>query len=128
MLAQKLHEMQENSEGLKKQVVSIILSEADDVEIYLTDLSNHGCGSGMVSALIYYSATLKFYETHKEGINELLQEALSDFGFKSPFDLFGDKLDSEDPLFLETTNQNLLAWFAFEETARQVAAEIGLEI
>lgn len=33
-------------------------------------------------------------------------------------DLFGERWDSEDPLATDTYNQNLLAWFGFEETLR----------
>jgi hypothetical protein len=29
---------------------------------------------------------------------------------------------------LEQSNQNLLAWFGYEETARQIAYELGMEI
>ena len=35
--------------------------------------------------------------------------------------------DSDDPLALETQNQNLLAWFAFEETAFQLARVNGID-
>lgn len=35
--------------------------------------------------------------------------------------MFGDKWDEEDPLAQNTFNQNLLAWFGFEETLREVA-------
>ena len=39
-------------------------------------------------------------------------------------EIFGDKFDKEDPLVLDITNKNLLAWFGFEETASQIYEQI----
>ena len=87
-----------------------------------------GCSSGVVSGLIYYSETLTFYRTNKEDINILISETLKDCGFDSMKELFGTRFDSEDPLCLETNNQNLLAWFGFEITARKIGADVGLDV
>ena len=84
---------------------------------------NHGCQTGVVGHLIYYSDTVKYYDDHKDEINELLYNLLWGCGFKSPSELFGDKWDDEDPLALDTYNKNLLAWFGFEETMRNLASE-----
>lgn len=35
-------------------------------------------------------------------------------------ELFGDKWDKEDPLGNSDFNMNLLAWFGFEETMRNI--------
>ena len=86
----------------------------------LDDLLQHGCQSGMVSELIYYKDTTEFYEKHREEISTLLAEIMDDSGL-SPTEMFGDKWDEQDPLALEHYNQNLLAWFAFEETASRIA-------
>lgn len=69
----------------------------------------NGCISGVAYHLIYYSDTCKFFNKYKQEIGELL----SDFG-SSPAELFGEKWDANDPLALDTENQNLLAWFGFE--------------
>jgi len=95
---------------------------------YLEDLMQHGCQSGMVSGLIYYSDTLKFYKAHKKEIKALLVETLEQTGYTDPIGLFGDKWDKTDPFADDTNNQNLLAWFAFEETARILADRNGIEI
>jgi hypothetical protein len=89
------------------------------------DLEYGGCSSGIVSHLIYYSDTTRFYKRHLEEISRLLQDALNNSGSASPADLFGDKWDREDPLALESCNQNLLCWFGFEESARIVADNNG---
>lgn len=88
-----------------------------------TDVLYHGCQSGIVGHLIYYADTVKYYEDHKTEINEMLYECMQECGTHDPKDLFGDKWDNEDPLALDTYNQNLLAWFGFEETLRNVARE-----
>ena len=62
-----------------------------------TDVLHYGCQSGVVGELIYYSDTVR-----------------------APSELFGDKWDKEDPLAQDDYNQNLLAWFGFEETLRNI--------
>ena len=91
------------------------------------DLAYGGCQSGMVSELIYYTDTVKFYKRHRADIHALLKDMLSDVG-GSPAELFGDKWDQGDPLASDIYNQNLLAWFGFEEAARNVAARAGIEV
>ena len=90
---------------------------AEEREGALEDLLTHGCQSGMVGELIYYSDTTAFYAQHGVEINALLAEMLDNTGYTSPAELFGDKWDSTDPLALDIQNQNLLAWFGFEEAA-----------
>ena len=92
----------------------------------IEDLMHGGCASGYVGDLIYYSDTTAFYNKFKSEINDLLKEAVSNCG-SSPSDVFGDKWDIEDPLALDLTNQNLLAWFGFEETARNICTHAGIE-
>jgi hypothetical protein len=86
----------------------------------LKDLQYGGCSSGIVSGLIYYSDTVKFYRQNREEIVALLVEAFEKSGFYDPAKLFGDKWDEKDPLAFDDTNQNLLAWFGFEETASRI--------
>ena len=99
----------------------------DNEKQQLEDLLQHGCVSGMVSHLIYYGDTTKYYKDHKEEINDLLQESMFNTGLGLG-EMFGDKWDNEDPLAMETNNQNLLAWYGFEETAYNYANEKGYDI
>lgn len=117
--------------SLEKACKKIILGNVykDYVDGFFEDLLSHGCVSGMVGELIYYADTIKFFKKHKEDINELLAETLSQYGKNAtPADIFGSKFETEDALCLDTNNQNLLAWFAFEETARTIASNLGLEL
>ena len=74
----------------------------------------------MVSELIWYSQTTAFYKRYREEINELLKDCMYSTGLYSMKDLFGKNWDDEDPLIIDTHNQNLLAWFGFEETLRNI--------
>lgn len=111
---------------LTKDVIDYILNEwdeYDDPKQIVIDLLEHGCQSGMVGHLVYYSQTTAYYEEYKEEINELLYDTMDECGIYDLSELFGNKWDKEDPLALEQYNQNLLAWFGFEETMHNLARE-----
>lgn len=99
---------------LQRHVNNYLKKNKDEAE----DILQYGCQSGMVGHLIYYEDTINFYKKFKKDISELLTEAIFNCG-NSPEDVFGDKWDSSDPLAMKEQNQNLLAWFGFEETVRQ---------
>ncbi len=109
--------------ALTDYVLDYVLSRWDDYTdktAIFSDVLEYGCQSGIVSSLIYYDDTTKFYDKHKEEINMLLYDLMAETGLYNPSDLFGDKWDKEDPLALDVLNKNLLAWFAFEETLRGI--------
>ena len=109
---------------LKKRVFNYIISnwsDYSDKKNIFTDVLYHGCQSGIVGELIYYSGTIRFYKQYRQEINELLYDTMNETGLYAPSELFGDKWDKEDPLAQDTYNQNLLAWFGFEETLRNIA-------
>ena len=119
-------EAKANNDGLTESVTDYILDkwdEYDDKKGIVTDVLEHGCQSGIVGSLIYYDDTTAYYETNKDEINKLLYETMDECGIYDPSQLFGDKWDKEDPLAIDVLNQNLLAWFGFEETMRKVARE-----
>ncbi len=114
----------ESDSPLTKYVCNYVIGEwgdySDKIHIF-TDVLYHGCQSGVVGSLIYYSQTVAFYKKHRSEINELLYTLFAETGLSSPKDLFGKSWDEEDPLAIEDFNQNLLAWFGFEETLRNIA-------
>jgi hypothetical protein len=107
---------------LERHVAKWLKSQGQDYEDgaqgAYDDLMFGGCQSGIVGHLIYYTDTLKFYRAHKAEINALLAEMIDSTG-SQPAELF-ENWDKEDPLALDTYNQNLLAWFGFEEAARRL--------
>lgn len=118
------------SEGnaLVKKVVNVILDQdANYQESFIKEVLEHGCQSGIVGSLIYYNDTEAFYKKYKKEIHTLLREQMSDFGYKSPAEMFGKKWDEEDFSIEETQNMNLLTWYAFEETCRMIANRLEIE-
>jgi hypothetical protein len=117
---------------LERAVKAWVNSGADDygdgAEGVLRDLFQGGCASGAVGGLIYYKDTIPFYKRNKAEIQGLLKDMMNDTGLHSPKELFGDKWDDDDMFAEDTLNQNLLAWFGFEETARKLADRAGIEV
>lgn len=91
----------------------------------LEDLTQHGCESGIVGELIYYRDTVKWFKYYRKDINILLVDTLEGFRGKDGLAyVFGNKWDITDPLAQDTHNQNLLAWFSFEESANNLLAQL----
>ncbi len=88
---------------------------------FIHEVQQYGCQAGIVGSLIYYNDTTKFYEKYRKEINSLLAET------SEPTEtLFGNKWDKDDPLAFEDRNQNLLAWFGFEETVNRISESLEL--
>lgn len=98
-------------------------SNSDELIRELEDLQRYGCVSGMITDLIYYDDTNKFYDNYKDDINELLSDLLDGSGL-SIQEFFGKNFDNDDPLILNFSNKNLLAWFGFEESSYRIYGEI----
>ena len=99
---------------LKHEVVEIILSEIEgieDDEILSTveEMVTYGCQSGIVSALITYSDTEKFFDNHANEIFELIEDMRQEGIINmNNFEL----------------SKNNLAWFAFETIAQEIYQEM----
>lgn len=126
----ELKDLKADATNLEKKVINVLLDQGDaeDIAVYIKDVLQHGCQSGIVGELIYYHDTVEFFEKYKRDIVNLLNNSLDQTGYTSPAELFGDKWDIEDPLAEDTQNQNLLAWFGFEETCYNIASQLELDI
>ena len=119
-----------NSNKLYKKVVNDVLQDAknngyngnfnEKLQGRINDIQRGGCSSGTVSMLIYYADTVKFFKTYRNEIEKLLKELMQDTGY-SITELFGDKFNKEDIFCREEQNQNLLAWFAYEEIVNKLS-------
>lgn len=98
------------------------------IEGVIKDLMYGGCQSGMVTNLIYNNDTVEFYKQYRDEIDNLLKDTLEEYGYSCPAELFGNKWDKEDLFARDHFNQNRLAWFGFEETARNLCLEAGIEV
>lgn len=106
-----------NSE-LKRTVAEMIIGEVegyDKADDWFNDLLSHGCVSGMVGGLIYYTDTYKFYDDNYSDIEDLRAELSQMYG--EDFNVPGDQ-----------DLKNWWAWCAFEETSRQIASDLGIEV
>lgn len=113
--------------SITEEVLHDILAKYDEggheaAEGYIKDVLQYGCEAGFVSGLIYYNDTTAFFEKHRAEIIGMLREIMRGVGIKSPAELFGDKWDDDDYFCEDVYNQNLLAWFGYEETLRKVAS------
>lgn len=113
-----LNSMLENTmEGtLKHDVVEIIMDQVDGLdneEILSTveEIVTYGCQSGIVSALITYSDTEKFFDNHSNEIFELVE----DMKQEGMIDMNSFEL-----------SKNNLAWFAFETIAQEIYQEMEI--
>lgn len=100
--------------GLDKAVAEIIVSNTDgftneETIQYMEDVFAHGCISGCVSGLIYYSETAAFFDKYYEDIDELRN----------------DYLEIDIPK--DTDLKNFLAWFAFEWVTNEFLALVDQE-
>lgn len=112
-----------NPTKLDKRIYSILKSKLKDYDNNLQSLFNdlqHGCSSGMINELIYYTDTVKWFNLYKNDINDLLEETLMSFGYNSLTELFGSKFNTNDLLVRHDNNKNLLSWFSFEETSNKI--------
>lgn len=104
-----------NRNALKEYVVEYIKENYDPEErqVFFSDLLQHGCVSGMVNDLIYYSDTHTFFDRFYEEIEELREEWEENTG---------------EPIKIKGDLKNDLAWFAFEETVYQLSSELELDL
>lgn len=111
----------EPEESIKRKILGDLRTyslKSEDRKAYLQDIIQHGCQSGMVTDLIYYSDTVDFYDKYESEIWDLLEEQAEVFG-KSIFEMIGDFNGSEHVTDIKTF-KNLLAWYAYEEKAREL--------
>lgn len=85
---------------------------ADCISNFFKDLFAHGCRSGMVGSLIYYSDTYAFFNEYYAEIEELRRAYEKRAGMA---------LNLQDGDL-----KNSLAWFGFEETAWHMAKELHI--
>lgn len=112
---------------LEKEVKAIMLSEADNyehLEDYMTTILCEGNVNGMREKYIHED----FFNNHKSDIFELINVSLDLYGFNTREDMFAGLWDLEDQWLRQQNNQNLLAWFCFEEIVREIGISWDLDI
>tara|TARA_Y100000034_G_C6845157_1_gene382780 strand:+ start:65 stop:502 length:438 start_codon:yes stop_codon:yes gene_type:complete len=114
---------------LKNFVINYIIETEyktdEEIKGFFDDLFKGGCQNGFISDLIYYKDTNKFFDDYEDEIETLISQNMEDFGIKTR-PLFINSLNGSAENI--TQEKNLLSWFAFEETARSLAYELGIEV
>lgn len=109
--------------ALEREVKSICESESenydDGIRGFIKDLRQGGCVSGLVGSLIYYSDTIEFYDKFENEIQELIDNYTQELGYNNRLE-FISSLNGSENVHSNEQLKNLLAWFAFEETAFQL--------
>lgn len=103
----------QHQQGLRAAVAREALGADYEIKLWFSDLFQHGCISGMVGSLIYYTDTHAYFDKHYDEIQDLMCEHDWD-GIKDR--IFNDGADLK----------NTLAWWAFEVTALDIANQLGL--
>ena len=94
---------------------SELVSMEDDPDSFLRDLACHGCASGIVGSLIYYSDCIAFYDQFEGDIWELVEDYLDGTGLSLLDFMAGFSQPVVGLLFLKT----MFSWFAVELLAGQ---------
>jgi len=92
--------------------------EPEDRENLLSDLLRMGCEGGTVPNMVHTMETLAFYKRNKKEINNILSEELENLGCS--LDQLIHDFDKSDPLVLDLSNQNDIAWYCYHHVARQI--------
>lgn len=121
LTTKNLRKLGKDSSELKSDVIDIILnnSDADGLKGWFEDLMKYGCVSGMVGGLVYYSDTVAFFERNKDAIFELALDQTKNFGNKNILEMLGG-LNGANNVGDYDQFANLMSWYAFEETARDI--------
>lgn len=110
------NELEHTTNPLEEYVINYYLKEKQDcdyIDTHMCDVLEHGCGSGVMTELIYYEDTIAFCEKYECQIEELADNIDSFSGVLISI------LDAHDITSIKEL-KNYLAWFAFEETTRML--------
>ena len=98
----------DNPDSIIAIVASDTVNEPSPID-YLEGVTQHGCVSGWVSRLVYYTDTHAFFDTHYDEIHDMI----SDYKDNTGLDLVhtGDL-------------KNFYAWFAYEQIAYDILNQL----
>ena len=116
-----IEEQKDKATGLQIEVLEDLedYKTKEEAISYLNDVLNQGCVSGIASGLIYYYDTNKFYDRNEEEIEDLIYQNQKDLGYKNRNEFIGS-LNGIDDVGSLQQEKNLLSWFAYEETSRNI--------
>ena len=79
--------------------------------MFFNDLEDRGCGSGIVSSMIYCNDTHAFYDKYLDQIEDIRREYQG---------VIGDVFFKDETTYKNISYKNDQAWFAFEKVADDI--------
>ena len=113
----------ENMETIRDAFDEIYESEVegyDKKDQFNEDLAKHGCISGIVGSLMYYSDTTELFDNFEDECNDWLEESTKETGM-NPFELF----HNWDVAINSAYNKNIVIWAMFEDYVATMETEQG---
>ena len=106
---------------LEKRVINDLLStklSTTELKDYIIDITKYGCISGIVSSLIYYSDTVRFFNNYRQEILTMLTDP-----DKNIYSEYTYLLDQKK---YSVSEKNDLSWFAYDNTVIRIAFYFNL--
>lgn len=94
----------------------------------MEDILQYGCSGGLVSSLIYYSETERFFNCYRKEIISLLKEFFETDDYihencQGKYARIYDTIIYEDQKKFTLEEKNNLSWFAYEEIVRRITQD-----
>ena len=106
---------------LEKRVINDLLNTGlttEELKDYIKDIVQCGCISGIVSSLVYYSDTTRFFNCYRKEILSMLQDP-----DKNIYSEYTYLLDQKK---YSVSEKNYLSWFAYDNTVIRIAFYFNL--
>ena len=106
---------------LEKRVISDLLNtglSTTELKDHIIDITKYGCISGIVSSLVYYSDTVRFFNCYRKEILTMLTDPDKNIYFNDMYWL--------DHTKYSISEKNSLTWFAYEDIVCRIALYFNL--
>ena len=106
---------------LEKRVISDLLNtglSTEELKDHIKDIVQCGCISGIVSSLVYYSDTTRFFNCYRQEILTMLTDP-----DKNIYSEYTYLLDQKK---YSVSEKNYLSWFAYDNTVIRIAFYFNL--
>ena len=106
---------------LEKRVINDLLNtglSTTELKDHIIDITKYGCISGIVSSLVYYSDTVRFFNCYRKEILTMLTDPDKNIYFNDMYWL--------DHTKYSISEKNSLTWFAYEDIVCRIALYFNL--
>lgn len=105
--------LEENQGTITEVVINDALDYAQNPVEFFTDLLQNGCQSWIISSLIYYTDTHRFYDQHYSEIEDIRYELQEEWILPEGFP--------------HSDLKNDYAWLAYEHVAYNIYTQLEME-